>query len=64
MIGRDRGRASPRFLAWRIGLFCLAAGIWIAGLVSGRDEITAVATGLLLVSVVLGLVARRRPPAD
>lgn len=59
-VRRDR-RGPHRFVMWQVGLFFLAAGVWVAGLVSGRSGITGLAIGILLVALVLGMVGRRWP---
>lgn len=58
-IRRDR-RGFHRFTWWRVGLFFLAAGIWIGGVVAANEIATGVAIVVLFVAVVLGLVGRDR----
>lgn len=59
MFLRRRGDGPDRFLAVRIALIFLAAGVWVGGVVTGRDAITGVAIGILLVALVLQIVGRR-----
>lgn len=58
MFVRRGGRGSTRFLAARVGLLFLAAGVWIAGVVTGRFLVTGTAIAILLLALVLGLSAR------
>ncbi len=55
---RDRPPAT-RFLAIRIGLLFLGAGIWVAGVLGENYGWTGVAIVVILAGVVLGIVARR-----
>jgi hypothetical protein len=54
-----RDRRSGRFVNWQVGLFFLAAGVWLGGVVAGRPGVTPVAIGLAVVAVLLGAVGRR-----
>lgn len=56
-----RDRAGPdRLVAFRVGLFFFAAGLWIAGVAVGNDLITAIAIGVAAVALLVGMVVRRR----
>ena len=57
-LRRDRGRRH-RFVNWQVGLFFLAAGVWLGGVVVGRPEVTPVAIALAVVAVLLGAAGRR-----
>ena len=59
MLSPRRGGGSHRFLPLRIAIFFLAAGIWLAGVLTGRDEVTGIALGILVLGWILTLVARR-----
>ena len=48
-----------RFTWWRVGLFFLAAGIWLGGVAAGNDVATGVAIAVLFAAVILGLIGRR-----
>jgi hypothetical protein len=54
-----RDRRSRRFVNWQVGLFFLAAGIWLGGVVAGRPGVTPVAIGVAVVAVLLGAAGRR-----
>jgi hypothetical protein len=57
-IRRDR-RGSGRFLVLRVGLFFLAAGVWLAGVRTGRSWVTGAAIVILLPAVLLGFLGRK-----
>lgn len=57
-LRRDR-RGDHRFTLWQVGLFFLAAGIWIGGLIAEIPSVTAVAILILAVAMILGIVGRR-----
>jgi len=65
-IRRSRGREPdpPGVLSWRLGLFFLAAGVWLAGVVIGDDRVTGAAIVILLVAVVIRLFGRRSDVDD
>ena len=54
-----RDRYGHRFVNWQVGLYFLAAGIWLGAVITDRPSVTGVAVGILLVAVVLGIVGRR-----
>jgi uncharacterized membrane protein len=55
----------PAFVAWRVGLFFLAAGLWVAGVIAGDDRIIGAAIVILVVAILLRLFAgRARPPEE
>jgi hypothetical protein len=58
-LRRDR---SPirRWMALRVGLLFLAAGIWLAGVVIDDDRITAVAIVVAGIGIMMGAYVRRR----
>ncbi len=56
---RRSGESTPRYLNARVGLFFLAAGVWLAGAVAGNRMVTGIAIGVAVFAIVLGLVARR-----
>lgn len=58
MFHRRRGGYN-RYTPWRVGLIFLAAGVWLAGVLTGRGLLTGAAIGLLLVGLLLGLLGRR-----
>jgi hypothetical protein len=51
---------SKRFMAVRVGLFFLAAGIWFAGVMTENDWITGIALAIGMAGLVLGFIARSR----
>jgi len=55
-----RGDGGARFVAARIAMFCAASGVWIAGVLTERREVTGAAIAILIVAVLLGLPGRRR----
>lgn len=57
-LRRDR-RGDHRFTLWQVGLFFLAAGIWIGGLIAEIPSITGVAILVLAVAMILGMIGRR-----
>ena len=57
-LRRDR-RGRRRFVNWQVGLFFLAAGVWLGGVLAGRPGVTLVAIGLAVVAVLLGAAGRR-----
>lgn len=59
-VRRD-GRSGNRLLGLRVGLFFLAAGLWLAGVSVGNDVVTAMAIGVVVVAIAIGLFVRRRP---
>jgi di/tricarboxylate transporter len=61
-IRRDR-RTGSRFTNLRVGLFFLAAGLWLAGVSVDNRIATGAGIGVALVAILLGLLTRRRDPA-
>lgn len=59
MFSPRGGRRSHRFLNWQLGLFFVAAAIWLVGLLAGLRRLTLLSITLLLVAIVLGMIARR-----
>jgi low temperature requirement protein LtrA len=59
MFFRRGGGDSNRFTAWRVGLFFLAAGTWLAGVLAERPLLTGAAIVIVLVAVMLGPLGRR-----
>lgn len=59
MFTPRRGRTGHRFVTWQLGLFFVAAGVWVAGLIIGVRQLTLVSMALLLVAIVLGVIGRR-----
>ncbi len=59
MALRRHGRPSHRFVVWQVGLFFLAAGIWLGGVIAGIHEATFLSIALLLAAMVLGVIGRR-----
>jgi hypothetical protein len=59
-IRRVDGPGPDRFSWVRVGLFFLAAGTWVAGVVTERAVVTAVAIAILLVAILLRVAARAR----
>lgn len=55
------GRPPNRFTVWRVGLFFLAAGTWIAGVMVERPAVTGAAIVFAGLGVLLGLVGREPP---
>ena len=62
-IRRDRP-ASARMIGLRVGLFFLAAGLWLAGVVVENDAITGVAILVALIALGLGLLGREKPAEE
>lgn len=62
-IRRDRTPAK-RFVTLRVGLFFLAAGLWLAGVRVGSDLVTYVAMGVAVIAIVFGAAARRDAKKD
>jgi hypothetical protein len=55
-----RDRTGPhRYTAWQVGLFFLAAGVWLGGVVA--DNSFAIGASILIaaVAMLLGLLGRR-----
>jgi hypothetical protein len=61
---RDRRPDPPWVLALRVGLFFLAAGVWLAGVIIDDGRFTGAAITLLLLGLLLGLLPRRPAPED
>ena len=62
-VRRDRAGAT-RWVATRVGLFFLAAGIWVAGAMVGNEWITGAAIAIAAVALLLGLIGRRYEAED
>lgn len=62
---RRSGRApdDPRIVAWQVGVFFLAAGVWLAGVVADDGRLTGAALAVLLLGLALRLL-RDRGAAD
>jgi di/tricarboxylate transporter len=58
MIFIRRSGAVLRYTALRVGLFFLAAGIWLAGIMVEDDRITIVAIGVVIVAILVGAFGR------
>lgn len=56
-VNRNRTRGT-RFVAVRIGLVFLGAGVWLAGLLAGNEGLTFAAILILLLALVLRVVDR------
>jgi hypothetical protein len=55
-----RGRSGGhRYVFWQVGLFFLASGVWLGGLLTGSEWATLVAIGLVVAAMILGLIGRR-----
>lgn len=63
-FARRSRTASSRYLSVRVGLFFLAAGVWLAGVAISDQRVTFAAIVLLLVAFLLGFVGRERVPDD
>lgn len=59
MFIRRDGGGRDRFTALRIALIFLAAGVWLGGVITGREIITGAAILILVVALVLQMVGRR-----
>jgi hypothetical protein len=59
-IRRDDDRGPDRFSWVRVGLFFLAAGTWLAGVLTERAAVTAAAIVILLIAILLRIAARAR----
>lgn len=60
MFLRRDGRGPDRYGWIRIGLIFLAAGVWIGGVITGRELITGVAIVIILAALVLQVMDRRQ----
>jgi hypothetical protein len=56
---RRQDPGDPRVLTWRVALFFLAAGIWVAGVVSDDARLTGSAILVLFAAILLRLIERR-----
>lgn len=56
---RRSGAPVQKYLYARVGLFFLAAGLWIAGAMGGNTIFTGTAIVIAVLGVALGLIARR-----
>lgn len=59
MFLRRDGRDPDRYSWIRIGLIFLAAGVWIGGVITGRQLITGLAIVIVLAALVLQIIGRR-----
>ena len=59
IVSRERRSGPDRFLYWKMAIFFLGAGFFMAGVATGRDWAVAVAIGVLFVGVVLRFLSRR-----
>lgn len=57
-LRRDR-RSVHRLVFWQVGLFFLAAGVWLGGVVAENRVATGAAIVIALAAIVLGMVGRR-----
>lgn len=64
MFVRRDSPPATRFLAIRVGLFFLGAGIWVAGVMGENAVWTGTAVVVILAGVVLGVIARRNARED
>jgi low temperature requirement protein LtrA len=55
---RDRS-PNVKYLTARVALFFVAAGVWLAGVVTEQPVYTGAAIVILVVAMLLGLYARR-----
>ena len=54
------GRGGPdRFLGWKLGIFFLGAGLFMAGAATGRQWAVAAAIGVLALGMVLRFLPGR-----
>lgn len=63
---RTRRPIPDLYLYWKVTLFFLAAGIWLAGVISGSAWLTGAAIALLATAVLLRFLPGRRddePPS-
>jgi uncharacterized membrane protein YidH (DUF202 family) len=58
-LRRDRSPVR-RLVAVRVGLFFLGAGIWLAGVMTENDRVTAVAIVVVGIAILMGAYLRRR----
>jgi hypothetical protein len=61
---RDREQGNGPYLLWKLSLFFLAAGVWIAGVLTGRPWATGTALVLLIVAILLRFLPQRGDPED
>lgn len=59
IISRERKPEPDRFLYWKMAIFFLGAGFFMAGVAMEKDWAVAVAIGVLLVGVVLRFIGRQ-----
>ncbi len=57
---RTRRSTPDPFLFWKVAIFFLAAGVWVAGVITGRPWITGAAIVLLLAGLALRYAGRER----
>lgn len=57
---RRSGEVDRTYVNVRVGLFFFAAGLWLAGVKVQNTTLTAMALGIALFAVCLGLLGRRR----
>lgn len=59
-LSRRRRGEPDRWLWLKTSILFLAAGIWVAGVITKREAVTGIALGLLVVGLVLVLLTRPR----
>jgi hypothetical protein len=61
-LDRQRRAEPGRFLHLKVGLFFVGAAVLLAGMVTERDVVVAVAIAILAVGFLLRFLERRDPP--
>lgn len=64
MINRKRRKSSDPYLSGKVGLFFLAAGVWLAGVIADLPWLTGAAILLLGLALVLRLLSSDREPTE
>jgi fatty acid desaturase len=52
-VKRTRRSSPDGYLLWKVAIFFLAAGVWLAGVISGRAWLSGAAIVVLLLALVL-----------
>ncbi|CAN5537731.1 hypothetical protein BH24GEM3_BH24GEM3_07800 [soil metagenome] len=52
-VKRTRRSSPDGYLLWKVAIFFLAAGVWLAGVISGRAWLSGAAIAILLLALVL-----------
>lgn len=52
-VKRTRRSSADPHLAWKVAIFFLAAGLWLAGVIAGRAWLSGAAIAVLLLALVL-----------